>query len=43
MRDSHQILRISGDLLDRPELQRWIARLGVEHEWVLAQAFDDPS
>ncbi len=42
LRDIHQVLRISGDQLDRPELQRWIARLGVEREWALAQAFNDP-
>ena len=42
LRDVHQMLRISGDLVDRPELARWVARLGVEEEWKLAQAFRDP-
>lgn len=37
LRDIHQMLRISGDLVDRPELERWAARLGVEGEWKQAQ------
>lgn len=36
LRDIHQMLRISGDLLDRAELERWAVRLGVEREWQLA-------
>jgi hypothetical protein len=39
LRDVHQMLRISGDLVDRPELERWAARLGVESEWKQAQDF----
>lgn len=41
LRDVHQMLRISGDLVDRPELQRWAARLGVEGEWKQAQDFPE--
>lgn len=33
LRDIHQMLRVSGDLVDRAELERWAARLGVEGEW----------
>ena len=39
LRDIHQMLRISGDLLDRPTLEQWAARLGVEHEWRQAQDY----
>jgi hypothetical protein len=39
--DIHQMLRISGALLDRPELERWAVRLGVEHEWQLALGHRD--
>lgn len=42
LRDIHQMLRISGDLVDRPELERWAARLGVESEWKHAQDFQEP-
>lgn len=42
LRDIHQMLRISGDLVDRPELERWAARLGVEGEWKQAQDFQEP-
>jgi hypothetical protein len=41
LRDIHQMLRISGDLVDRPELERWAARLGVEGEWKQAQNFPE--
>jgi hypothetical protein len=27
------MLAVSGDLLDRPALQEWIARLGLENVW----------
>src|SRR3990172_12678568 len=37
LRDIHHMLRISGDLVDRPELERWARRLGVEGEWTQAQ------
>lgn len=39
LRDIHLMLRVSGDLVDRPELERWAARLGVEGEWEAAQEF----
>jgi len=42
LRDIHQMLSISGDLVDRPELGRWAARLGVEGEWKQAQDFHEP-
>jgi len=42
LRDIHQMLRISGDLVDRPELERWAARLGVEGGWKRAQDFQEP-
>lgn len=42
LRDIHQMLRISGDLVDRPELERWASRLGVEDEWKQAQGFHEP-
>ncbi len=43
LRDIRQMLVISGYLMDRPELERWAARLGVESEWRLAQDFpSDP-
>jgi hypothetical protein len=41
LRDVHQMLRISGALLDRPELERWAVRLGVEPEWQLAVGYRD--
>jgi len=41
LRDIRQMLRISGDLVDRPELERWAARLGVEGEWTQAQEFQE--
>ena len=42
LRDIHQMLRISGDLVDRPQLERWAARLGVQGEWTQAQEFQEP-
>jgi hypothetical protein len=42
LRDIHQMLRISGELVDRPELERWAVRLGVEGEWKQAQVFPEP-
>jgi hypothetical protein len=36
------MLWISESLLDRRELERWIARLGLEHEWQLAQEYQEP-
>jgi hypothetical protein len=43
LRDINQMLRISGDLVDQPELERWAARLGVEQEWHQAQRFQEPA
>lgn len=40
--DIRQILRVSGHLADRPELERWAARLGVESEWNQAQDLQTP-
>jgi hypothetical protein len=42
LRDIHRMLRISGDLVDLPELERWAARLGVQEEWRQARDFQDP-
>jgi hypothetical protein len=33
LRDIRAMLAISGDLLDRPALQDWLTRLGLETEW----------
>ena len=41
LRDIRLMLRVSGDLVDRPELERWAARLGVEGEWTQAQEFQE--
>ncbi len=37
LRDIRDMLRISGDLVDVPELERWAARMGVEREWQQAR------
>lgn len=37
LRDIREMLRVSGELLDRATLERWVARLGVEQEWNLAR------
>ena len=37
LRDIREMLRISRDLVNVPELERWVARLGVEREWEQAQ------
>jgi hypothetical protein len=42
LRDVHQMLRVSGDLVDRPELDRWVAQLGLEREWARAIEFQEP-
>ncbi|MGH7428068.1 MAG: hypothetical protein ACREJ4_06890 [Candidatus Methylomirabilaceae bacterium] len=42
LRDIHQMLAISGDLVDRPALERWADRLGVQSEWRQAQDFREP-
>jgi hypothetical protein len=41
LRDIHRMLRVSGDLVDRPSLERWATRLEVEAEWRQAQQFAD--
>jgi hypothetical protein len=41
LRDIHQMLRISGDLVDRAELVRWATRLKVLDEWQQAQDFHE--
>ncbi len=41
LRDIHQMLQISGHLVDRPELERWARRLGVEGEWGQVQGWVD--
>lgn len=33
LRDIHHMLRVSGDLIDRAELDRWADRLHVSEEW----------
>lgn len=43
LRDIHQMLRISGEMVDRPELERWVAKLGTEREWALAQDYQEPA
>lgn len=42
LRDIHQMLRISGDLVDRAVLEQWAARLGLLGEWQQAQDFREP-
>jgi hypothetical protein len=42
LRDIHQMLRISGDLVDRAVLDHWVARLGILGEWQQAQDFKEP-
>lgn len=42
LRDIHQMLRISGELVDRPELERWVDKLEVERAWVRAQEYQEP-
>ncbi len=36
------MLRISGDLVNGPELERWAVRLGVLGEWEQAQDLREP-
>ena len=42
LRDIRQMLTVNEDLVDRPELERWAARLSVEREWQKAQDCKDP-
>ena len=39
LRDIREMLRISRDLVNFPELERWAGRLGVEREWEQAQHY----
>lgn len=41
LRDIRQMLRISGEFVDRAALELWAARLGVEGEWQQAQDFPE--
>ncbi|MCU0621055.1 MAG: nucleotidyl transferase AbiEii/AbiGii toxin family protein [Gemmatimonadales bacterium] len=43
LRDVHQMHRVSGDLIDRPVLARWVAELGLEREWTRARDFQEPA
>ena len=40
LRDIALMLRVSGALVDRAELERWATRLGVVGEWQRSQEFD---
>lgn len=40
--DIRHMLRISGDLVDHGEVERWARRLGVEQEWDRVQRHHDP-
>lgn len=37
LRDIRRMLTVSGDLVNRPELERWAGRLDVMREWRMAQ------
>jgi hypothetical protein len=39
LRDVALMSRVSSDALDRGELERWVARLGLSTEWAAAEAF----
>lgn len=41
LRDVNGMLRISGDLVDSRELDRWIERLGLEREIETARAYEE--
>ena len=42
LRDIHKMLRVSGDLVSRPDIERWAAKIGVEQEWERVQNHPDP-
>jgi hypothetical protein len=42
LRDVHHMLRVSGDLVDHAELDRWVVRLGLAREWAQAREFQEP-
>lgn len=41
LQDIHRMLAISGDLLNRAELERWVSRLGLESPWQAAQDYQE--
>jgi hypothetical protein len=41
LRDIHQMVRVSGELVNAGELERWIGVLGLKREWQLARDFRD--
>lgn len=43
LRDVHQMLRVSGDLVDHAELDRWVVQLGLEREWARARDYQEPA
>lgn len=42
LRDIHQMVRVSGDAIDRPALDAWIERLGLHAEWERALKYTEP-
>lgn len=42
LRDIRLMLNVNEALMDRSEMERWVARLGVEREWQQAQHFQEP-
>ena len=43
LEDVEALLRVTGDALDRAYVDRWVAELGLQHEWRSAQAGRDGS
>ena len=41
VRDVARMLRISGSLVDRDAVERWVARLGLSEQWDAARAYDE--
>jgi hypothetical protein len=42
LRDVARMLEVSGDAVDRPALESWIDRLGLQEAWDAAQRFEEP-
>lgn len=42
LRDIHQIVRVSGDAIDRSALDAWIEQLGLQAEWQRALTYTEP-
>ncbi len=42
LKDIHQIVRVSGDTIDRPVLDRWVEHLGFRTEWNRALKYTEP-